>query len=798
MNLRLLFTTLAVTMFSLLGAQVANQPTPLELCDDDIPDGITQFDLTVKDAEILGAQSPVDFVVNYYLTQADADSNVNPLSSPYENTLNPQTIFVRVEDVNTGSFDTTTLVIRVNAQPELISIFRTFINDGVNTFDLTSYEDDFTLVDLGDMNYQYYLNLSDAGNQINAIDPSTFNQSGWVFVRADTGNNGCVSDTRALQFALGEITELSDSNSSVSDTFCYGATDTDTYYEFVNTDGGFVTVNFASGQVEDGWDELVVIDSDGTTNLNAATPYGNMGDLAGLTYQSSGNQLSFYIRGLDSFNDCNSEGYTPISFSVSADEMQTIDINQPTPLELCDGDISDEIEEFDLSGKNAEILGALAPEDFSVNYYLTQADADANINPLPILFTNTLNPQTIYVRVEDVNTISFDTTTLTLVVLPNPSPGAAPNLEVCDDESNDGFEVFDLTVNDLQILNGEVGITLGYFNTEADALFGTNIIVDPTSYVNITSSIQTIYVRVENNNFGCFVVTEFDIIVNPYPVAPGLEVTYSFCQGDSLTIDSGVDSSLYTIEWYQNGFIIDSANSPTLIVNQADIYSFTCFDNATGCASTVDITVTEIDCTDTDNDGVIDLEEDRNGNGNFDDDDTDLDSIPNYLDVDDDGDNVDTIIEINISTERMANHPFVDTDGDLIENYLDNDDDDDGVLTIDEDYNNNGNPTDDDTDMSGTADYLESNVALSVTDFISTHFRMFPVPATNLLTIQMNGSNFGNVTINIMDIQGKLISATEISEANSIDMDVSELQSGLYFVKVNADYTSLIKKLIIE
>lgn len=67
--------------------------------------------------------------------------------------------------------------------------------------------------------------------------------------------------------------------------------------------------------------------------------------------------------------------------------------------------------------------------------------------------------------------------------------------------------------------------------------------------------------------------------------------------------------------------------------------------------------------------------------------DTDEDGIPNFMDEDDDGDNVPTIDEIEIDNE--GNIIYTDTDGDGTPDYLDPDDDGDGILTIDEATENN-------------------------------------------------------------------------------------------------------------
>lgn len=97
--------------------------------------------------------------------------------------------------------------------------------------------------------------------------------------------------------------------------------------------------------------------------------------------------------------------------------------------------------------------------------------------------------------------------------------------------------------------------------------------------------------------------------------------------------------------------------------------------------------------------------------------DTDGDGFPDYIDRDDDGDNVFTEdeIEIDSSTNVVT---YTDTDGDGVVNYLDNDDDDDMVLTIDEDLNGDGNPANDETTIDGVSvkNYLTPAASTATTD----------------------------------------------------------------------------------
>ena len=72
------------------------------LCDGDVIDETASFDLDQQSLEILGSQSPSDFILTYHSSAEDADLGENNLISPYNNTSNPQPIFVRIESLVGG------------------------------------------------------------------------------------------------------------------------------------------------------------------------------------------------------------------------------------------------------------------------------------------------------------------------------------------------------------------------------------------------------------------------------------------------------------------------------------------------------------------------------------------------------------------------------------------------------------------------------------------------------------------------------------------------------------------------
>ncbi len=204
-----------------------------------------------------------------------------------------------------------------------------------------------------------------------------------------------------------------------------------------------------------------------------------------------------------------------------------------------------------------------------------------------------------------------------------------------------------------------------------------------------------------------------------------------------------------------------------------------------------------IDCTaDYDLDTIATTDEDLNSNGNYGDDDTDGDQIPNFLD-DDDGDYVLTTVEaVETTTKNNANTTsYLDTDGDLTPNYLDNDDDGDGILSLNEDINSNYNPLDDDTDGDNIPDYLD-NAVLSVNDYQMEFFKIYPNPTNEMLTVKINEVHL-NTVVKIFTIHGQEVYSKK-TDNDMLEINVSELSNGMYFINVLTNNHTYIKKFIKE
>ena len=478
-------------------------PTEFEVCDDGTPDGLTQIDLTEKNDEITGGNA--DYLVSYYLTQADADSETNPLTIPYTNISNPQTVFARGQDINTRCYTTVALELNVSPAPLAITPQDLPIcdpdSDGFEAFMLTDRDLEIS-GGISGVTISYHENISDAENEINSLSSPYTNveiNTQTVFARVE---NPAVSTLCAsiveLVLVVNPTPQLLDpTHLKVCDD------DTDEFQQFNLTNRADELLNgIPTSEVDISYYE---------TQADAQTEAFEIVDPT--DYTNLSNPQTVWIR--VAYNDTGCQKLTSLELIV--DPLPVWET--PSPIPLCDYNApGDEQEAFTLEARETEISNGQTGLNFS--YHLTALDAETNSSSLSSPYTNISNPQTIFVRVSNPATQCYDFTTLTLEVLPIPTPQTPIDLDECDyDASGDGQEVFDLTTNEAFILNGQLGVTTTYYETLTDADAGINFIQFPENYTNTDIPRQTIYVRVTNNVTGCYAIIDFDVIVDPLPEA---------------------------------------------------------------------------------------------------------------------------------------------------------------------------------------------------------------------------------------------------------------------------------------
>ena len=248
----------------------------------------------------------------------------------------------------------------------------------------------------------------------------------------------------------------------------------------------------------------------------------------------------------------------------------------------CDEDgLVDGLTQFNLNEANPELTGNIS--GLSTRFY-TDIARTQQVDGLA--FTNTQNPQTVYVEVYSSRAGCFDISELTLSVSITDSNNAF--ITVCDDDgTEDGLQTFDLSDADSQIINGlPNGLNISYFETYEDALLEQNNL--GTTYKNVIPYTQTLFARVENAN-NCYGISEVLLTVQELPNIEVENLVY-YCLNTfpaTISIDAGIinDSPTnYTYQW-------DSGETTNeILINALGVYNVTVTDN-NGCSKNRRVTV---------------------------------------------------------------------------------------------------------------------------------------------------------------------------------------------------------------
>jgi gliding motility-associated-like protein len=267
---------------------------------------------------------------------------------------------------------------------------------------------------------------------------------------------------------------------------------------------------------------------------------------------------------------------------------------------VCDDASNDGVDTFNLDATAQEIAQGI-PQNLNVVFFLTEDDANMNVNAIANTFTNTTNPQAIFARItndSDCHTV----VTFEVNVIQVPETNPAPDITVCDDDY-DGQQLFDLTVAEFDILNiRQDNVVITYHELEADAETGANAIPDPTNYTNSINP-QPIFVRLINTISQCYVIIPFTLNINLPPLLNDISEA-TFCEAevpgtvnlrliDEIIIDdaTGVDLSYYN----------SVADAEAEINSLPDIYSYAsnpetvyirAENDTTGCYFIADIQIT--------------------------------------------------------------------------------------------------------------------------------------------------------------------------------------------------------------
>ena len=221
------------------------------------------FDLLSQNATILGSQSSTEFRVDYFTSQADADSNMNVIANPDFYASTGETIYVRVSNIqdpncfNTGIFD-----LIVNAPPTIgnaqdITECDESPIDGSTPFDFSI--NDAAILDgqsSAGFTVSYHTSQIDADSGSNALSPNAIVSAGTIYARLVDNSTGCYN-TSTFNFIVEtcevEVPEgFSPNGDMINDTFSIPGIDQYDNFELkvFNRLGSVVYETKASNYVE--------------------------------------------------------------------------------------------------------------------------------------------------------------------------------------------------------------------------------------------------------------------------------------------------------------------------------------------------------------------------------------------------------------------------------------------------------------------------------------------------------------------------------------------------------------------
>ncbi|WP_439130954.1 T9SS type B sorting domain-containing protein [Polaribacter sp.] len=526
------------------------EPTPYRICDDnesgsDTDGVVNTFILNTKDDEILGTLNKQQYDITYHTSQLGAETNDSTTlidKNANFSVTNSRTVFVRIENKdNTDCYDAnTTLELTVDSLPVLKAnpLLEQCIAEGNTnpTVNLTLAE--FSISETPNVIFTYF---EDAATTVQISNPTSFpvqvNTTQSVYVIVTTENN-CSRDVIELKINVGQTPD--NAFNTLQPPVCDDFLDADGNDTDANSDTDNIT-NFSLDKdailnsINSPVNTEVFFyenESDRNNSLNAIDITNFRNDISknDVTNVPEGIQFPIYYKILSTINnDCQGLGQFFLQINAVPSAANVPDLEQCD--DVLDGDNTNGIvQNFDLAAQTLAILNGQNPNDFTVTYHDSAANANTGMAPLPSPYANTTpNLQTIFVRVTNNATGCFtDHTSFHLIVNSVPFANFVQDLEICDDTSDgsarNGFsQAIDLSsqTNDILGTQDPSVHNVSYHRSFADAQNGNNPLVSP--YSNETPNRETIYIRIENTATGCVnSISNFDVIVNPEPtfVAP--------------------------------------------------------------------------------------------------------------------------------------------------------------------------------------------------------------------------------------------------------------------------------------
>ncbi|WP_338730949.1 T9SS type B sorting domain-containing protein [Mangrovimonas cancribranchiae] len=273
---------------------------------------------------------------------------------------------------------------------------------------------------------------------------------------------------------------------------------------------------------------------------------------------------------------------------VTATVYTLPEVNSPITFNNCDEDgIPDGFTNFNLN-EIGDLITNGETSTYTISYYDDISNANQGINTLEAYPYNNINSSVIYVRVEGENgcfkivTVNLEISTTTL------PDDFLVTLQACDTgiEGIEEFNLLDAEQDFLDVFPNAQNLSVHFYETLEDAQLELNEINATVPYTNQNPFSEVLYVRIEDDNGGCYGIGEhLNLIVQSKPEFQ-LDNRIVFCSNEqSVTLNTYNPQGNYNYEWLDiTGAILGTG--PNLEVNSGGEY-FVIAENENGCFSDI-------------------------------------------------------------------------------------------------------------------------------------------------------------------------------------------------------------------
>lgn len=479
------------------------------------------YNLQTKDSEILSGQTDCEV---FYFQDPEMNNPIDKTNS--YNSNGNETIYVRIQSLTQAScYSTTSFELTLGNNPSYNTSFTDFptvcqMTAGSHTFDLETKREELSLGSSDVLDIKFYLTLNEANNNTDSFLPNQYTTpvlQDLFYVRIENTASSCyvIEEIRFVTFPTPLIT------SAVIAPVC------DTDYD------GRSTIDLTTTEVE-------------IENVRFSTFTLSFYEDANTNTQIPDSQTSNY-------NVTNSETiYVKVETSSGCSHVIALDLLVNLPPSLLP--INTVVEcykstnTYDLNQSDPLIISNSDLNQVNISYHDSAYNAENNtgIYSNKIFHYTATGDNTIHIRVEDRLTGCLAFTSFILSINPNPVANSPQDLIACDDDFDNLF-VFDLSQNDAIALGSLDPNNFSVYHY--DSLTNAENDISPLNKQHQVFGSETIYVRVENNDTGCFSIVQYHTVINPLPTIP-LDEVIALCINDlPLILDADTGNPNDTYLW---------------------------------------------------------------------------------------------------------------------------------------------------------------------------------------------------------------------------------------------------------